>query len=323
MIIDWHTHVFPVSETSKPMWKGRCQMTIDNVLAAQERTRIDVSVISNPLHYLRRSTHEEALIAIRESNRYLAEIQHAQPGHIVAFASALPCGGDAHLQELERAVTQDGLRGVFINSSHQGAYPDDDEATPFFELVTNLGIPVFMHPPPVGFGEERMERFRLASSVGRPFDTCLALARLILFGVLQRFPGLELVVSHLGGGICEVVGRLDYNFELQDEGFYVRDVDRERMLIDHPPSHYLRRVYFDTVSYHLPALRCALDTMGADHMLFGTDAPPLTPLKERGLALIDELELGESDKRKVLFENAARLLSMEGGSDSTATSEAR
>ena len=86
------------------MWKGRCQMTLDNVLAAQERTRIDVSVISNPLHYLRRSTHEEALIAIRESNRYLAEIQHAQPGHIVAFASALPCGGDAHLQELERAV---------------------------------------------------------------------------------------------------------------------------------------------------------------------------------------------------------------------------
>jgi aminocarboxymuconate-semialdehyde decarboxylase len=81
------------------------------------------------------------------------------------------------------------------------------------------------------------------------------------------------------------------------------------MLIAHPPSHYLKQIYFDTVSYHLPALRCALDTMGADHMLFGTDAPPLTPLKEWGLALIDELELDESDKMKVLSGNAARLLS--------------
>jgi aminocarboxymuconate-semialdehyde decarboxylase len=291
-------------------------MTIENVLAAQERTRIDVSVISNPLHYLRRSTGDEALVAIRESNRHLAEIQNAQPGRIVAFASTLPCGGDAYLRELERAVTHDKLAGVFINSSHQGAYPDDAEAAPFFELVTSLDIPVFMHPPPVGFGEERMARFRLASSVGRPFDTCLALARLIVFGVLERFPRLKLVVSHLGGGICEVLGRLDYNFELQDEGFYVRDVDSESMLIDHPPSHYLKRIYFDTVSYHLPALRCAFDTMGADHMLFGTDAPPLTPLKERGLALIDDLELGESDKMKVLSGNAARLLSRGGGSDS-------
>jgi aminocarboxymuconate-semialdehyde decarboxylase len=310
VIIDWHTHVLPATEASKPMWNGRCQMTIDNVLAAQERARIDFSVISNPLHYLRRATADEALAAIRESNRYLAEIQHKQPARIAAFASTLPCGGDAFLRELERAVSRDQLRGVFINSSHQGAYPDDQEASAFFELVTSLDIPVFMHPPAVGFGEERMGRFRLASSVGRPFDTCLALARLILFGVLQRFPTLKLVVSHLGGGICEVLGRLDYNFELQGEGFYVREVDSEQMLIEHPPSHYLKTIYFDTVSYHLPALRCAFDTMGADRMLFGTDAPPLTPLKQRGLALIDDLELSESDKMKVLSGNAARLLSL-------------
>ncbi len=290
------------------MWKGRCQMTIDNVLAAQERARIDVSVISNPLHYLRRATREEALDAIRESNRYLAEIQHAQPSRIIAFASTVPGGGDAYLAELERAVTTDKLKGVFINSSHQGAYPDDVEARPFFELVTGLDIPVFMHHPAVGFGEERMAQFRLASSVGRPFDTCLALARLILFGVLQQFPTLKLIASHLGGGICEVLGRLDYNFELQDEGFYVRDADTEPLLIDQPPSHYLKSIYLDTVSYHLPALRCALDTVGADHLVFGTDAPPLTPLKQRGLALIDGLDLTEIDKTKVLSGNAERLL---------------
>jgi aminocarboxymuconate-semialdehyde decarboxylase len=310
VIIDWHTHVLPPAEAAKPMWQGRCPMTLDNVLGAQERARIDRSVISSPLHHLHRSAPDAALIAVRESNRYLAQAQAAQPGRIIAFASTLPCGGDAFLQELERAVTRDRLRGVFISSSHQGAYPDDAAAAPFFELASSLGIPVFMHPPAVGFGEERMDRFRLASSVGRPFDICLALARLILFGVLERFPRLKLVVSHLGGGICEVLGRLDYNFELQAQGFYVREADSEPMLIRHPPSHYLKQIHFDTVSYHLPALRCALDTMGADRLLFGTDAPPLTPLKTRGLALIDELELDASDKTKVLSGNALRLLSL-------------
>lgn len=285
-------------------------MTVENVLAAQASTGIDVSVISNPLHYLRRATPNETLAAISESNRYLAEAQSRHQGKLIAFASTVPCAGDDYLRELERAVTKDGLRGVFINSSHQGAYPDDAEARPFFDLVTRLDIPVFMHPPPVGFGEERMAQFRLASSVGRPFDTCLALARLILYGVLQQFPTLKLVASHLGGGICEVLGRLDYNFELQKEGFYVREADSEEMLIDHPPSHYLKSIYLDTVSYHAPALRCALDTMGADHMLFGTDAPPLTPLKQQGLDLIDSLDLDHEQRRKVLRDNAARLLSL-------------
>lgn len=310
MIIDWHTHVFPPSETSRPIWQGRCQMTVKSVLEAQEQTGIDISIISNPLHYLRRATREDTHAAICESNRYLAEAQSAHKGRIIAFASTVPGGGDLFMRELERAVTKDGLKGVFINSSHQGAYPDDHEARPFFDLVTALDIPVFMHPPPVGFGEERMSQFRLASSVGRPFDTCLALSRLILYGVLEEFPSLKLVVSHVGGGISEVLGRLDYNYELQEKGFYVREADNEPMLISRPPSHYLKRVYFDTVSYHLPALRCAFDTVGVDHMLFGTDAPPLTPLKQRGLDLVDELGLDPSDREKVLYKNAASLLSL-------------
>ena len=72
-----------------------------------------------------------------------------------------------------------------------------------------------------------MRQFRLASSIGRPFDNCLALARLILYGVLDEFPSLKLIASHLGGGICEMLGRLDYNYELQAQGYYTRAEDRE------------------------------------------------------------------------------------------------
>ena len=310
MIIDWHTHVYPPSEAEKPVWQGRCPMTIENVLAAQERTGIDASVISNPLHFVRGAAPEVALAAVENSNRHIADMQDRHRGRIIGFASTIPGGGDGQLKELERAITQDGLQGVLINSSFQGAYPDDSEARPFFALVSGLQIPVMLHPPPVGFGEERMKQFRLASSIGRPFDSCLALARLILYGVLEQFPNLTLVASHLGGGICEMLGRLDYNYELQEQGFYTREADSEEMLIHHPPSYYLEQIYFDSVSYHLPALQCALATLGADRILFGTDAPPLTPLKQRGLDLIDALDLPAADKAKVLAGNACRLLGL-------------
>jgi aminocarboxymuconate-semialdehyde decarboxylase len=310
MIVDWHTHVYPPSEAEKPVWQGRCPMTIENILAAQELVGVDVSVISNPLHFLSKASPKAALEAIEKSNRHVAEMQDRHRGKIIGLASAIPGAGDAQLDELERAVVRDGLKGVLINSSFQGAYPDDVEARPFFALVESLGIPVMLHPPAVGFGEERMKQFRLASSVGRPFDSCLALARLILYGVLDQFPNLMLVASHLGGGICEVLGRLDYNYELQKQGFYTRDEDSEEMSIDHPPSYYLQRVYFDSVSYYLPALQCALATVGADHILFGTDAPPLTPLKQRGLDLIDALDLAAADKENVLAGNARRLLGL-------------
>lgn len=310
MIIDWHTHIYPLSETAKPVWQGRCQMTIERVLEAQEKTGIDMTVVSNPLHYLRNASRLDALTSIRESNRYLAELQDTYAGRIVALAASVPGGGEDYLKELERAVSQDGLKGVFVNSSYQGAYPDDPEARGFFKLATDLDIPVVIHPPSVGFGEERMKQFRLASSIGRPFDSCLTLARLILYGIFEEFPTLKVVATHLGGGISEIIGRLDYNYALQQEGFYTRAADSEAMLIKHPPSTYLKMIYLDSVSYHLPALKCGLETVGVDHLVFGTDAPPLTPLKQRGLDLVRSLALSPGDMDKVLCGNAKRLLKL-------------
>src|SRR4029453_1540197 len=145
-------------------------------------------------------TRDEALPAIREANQYLASLRDKHKDKVVAIAVAIPGGGDDHLRELERAVKQDDLRGVLISSSHRRAYPDDDEAKPFFGVCFDLDFPVFMRPPSVGFGEERMKEFRLASSVGRPFDDCLALARLIVRGVFEELPRLKFEGGHLGGG---------------------------------------------------------------------------------------------------------------------------
>ena len=284
-------------------------MTVENVLDAHHKANIDISVVSNAAHYMRGKPEAEELKAIQRWNDYAAEIQATHKGILYALATILPCGGPAYVREAERAIRELGLKGLFISSSHKGHYPDDDEARPFWELAQDLDVPVMVHPPHVGFGEERMKEYRLASSVGRPADLCLALSRLIVRGVLEDFPRLKIVASHGGGGICEVIGRMDYAYELQDEAYFLGPY--APMKIRHAPSWYLKQMYFDTVTYHLPAARLVVDTVGADHTLYGSDAPPLTSLKPRAIKLIEDLNLPPADRDKVFWKNAAGLLKLQ------------
>src|SRR5262249_47539501 len=159
----------------------------------------------------------QQLALCQAQNRYLAELQSKHHGKVYGMASTVPYGGDRFLREFERAIKEDGLKGAWILSSLQGSYPDDDDALPFFQLAQELDLPVVIHPPSVGFGEERMRDYRLASSVGRPMDGALAVARLIVRGVLEKLPRLKIVATHLGGGICEMIGRMNYAYRLQDE----------------------------------------------------------------------------------------------------------
>jgi predicted TIM-barrel fold metal-dependent hydrolase len=306
VIIDFHTHVYPPKQQAAPSWKGKCPMTIENVLAAADKHGVDATVISNHTPYLRHADPDLILSEHREINKFLAEQQHRHAGKIYALACSIPNGRDDYLKELERAIKVDGMKGVMIRASHQHKYPDADEAKAFFKLCTDLDVPVVIHPPPVGYGEESMTDYRLASSVGRPQDNCLALARLIVRGIFEQFPALKLVVTHLGGGICEVIGRMNYAWKLQEEAFFLGSY--EPMLIKHEPLHYLKMCYLDTVCYHLPAARCIVETVGADKAIFGTDAPPLTVIKGDGLQMVRDLKLPPADEAKVLAGNAKKLL---------------
>src|SRR5258708_1105587 len=280
MIIEWHTHVYPAEEAAvRPLWGGRCPMTVENVVAAHHKAGLAVSVVSNAAHYLRGKDAKDELSAIARWSDYAAEIQDAHPGTLYCLAMATPCGGPAHLKELERAIRQLNLKGVLINSSHKSHYPDDDEARGFWELVQDLDIPVMIHPPHVGFGEERIKEYGVGGGVGGRAGFCGGLWGGMVGGILEDFPGVKMVGSHGGGGICEVIGRLDYAYELQDEAFFLGSYGPMR--IRHAPSHYLRMMYFDSVTYHVPPARLVLDTVGADPSLYGSDRPPLTSLTSR------------------------------------------
>lgn len=287
--------------------RGGVPTTIENALEAAKIGDIDITVISNPIHNLRDMDRRQQLERCKRQNHFNAAQQAKYP-NIVGMASTVPYGGDEFLREFERAVKQDGLKGAWITSSLQGHYPDDDEALPFFQLACELDVPVVIHPPSVGFGEERMREYRLASSIGRPMDNALALARLIVRGIFEKFPALKLVGTHLGGGICEMIGRMDYAYRLRDEAWFLGPY--EPLLIHHPPSHYLKMMYLESTCYHPPAARCAIDTVGADHFVFGTDSPPLFALKREGVELIDKLGLSADENDQIRFRNAKQLLKL-------------
>ena len=309
MIIDWHTHVYPPDEAAKPSWQGRCPMALDNVLDTHRSAGVDKFIVSNPVHYVKGKPDAEAFRGIQRWDEYSAEVAQKYPDETFCFATTVPGGGDHYLKELERAIKEYGLRGVLINSSHNGRYPDEDEARAFFQLVTDLDIPVMVHAPSSSFGEECMNMYRLISSVGRPADECLSLARLLVRGVYEQFPTLKLVGCHLGGGICEVIGRLNYAYELGDFCFFLGPY--EPMLITKAPGEYLKLMYMDTAAYHWPAVMCAIQTVGIEHMVFGSDAPPLAPLLPRARKLVEELPIDEADKEKIFYKNPARLLGIE------------
>jgi aminocarboxymuconate-semialdehyde decarboxylase len=129
---------------------------------------------------------------------------------------------------------------------------------------------------------------------------------MIVRGVFEHYPGLKFVGCHLGGGICEVIGRMDYAYELGDLASGLGSY--EPMLICKRPSDYLRKLYMDTVSYHAPAVMCAFQTVGAKQLLFGSDAPPLLPLLPQAKRIIEDLPISEVERQDIFGRNALKLL---------------
>jgi aminocarboxymuconate-semialdehyde decarboxylase len=226
---------------------------------------------------------------------------------LLGLAWVDPFDGDPSLHELQRAVVQDGFRGVVVNTSTNGEYLDSPRAADFWDLVTTLEIPVFLHPPRFTIGNERMELYRLPEMVGRPFDTTLTLCRLILTGVLQRHPLLKLVCAHMGGAIALLPGRLNFGYELrQDTTFGPWEPD----VLQRPPSEYIAQLYLDTMCLHMPAVALLVSTVGVDHVVYGSDNPPVPIALERHTAVVRQLPLAGADKEKILGLNAARLLKL-------------
>jgi aminocarboxymuconate-semialdehyde decarboxylase len=217
-------------------------------------------------------------------------------GGFTALTSVPVAAPKAALTEAGRAIDHLGLKGFIVGSNIDGTPLNDDAFEPFYELVSELDVPLFIHPMEPA-GVEVMGEYRLAPLVGFENEITMAITRLVFDGVLERHD-IDIHLSHLGGTV-------PYLFERLNNGY--RAYPECRQHIDQPPETYLKQVHYDTVSFHEPALYCALESVGADRLLVGSDYPHVIGDIERAVTDIEALELTARERERIKGRNVERL----------------
>jgi aminocarboxymuconate-semialdehyde decarboxylase len=301
-VIDFHAHLLPEQLAAG---RPRYMFDVEGLYRDQKDAGVDMTVLSNPMFSPKGDA--PSVEAVKGWNTWACDVSKRSEGRVVPLAYAYPWDGREYLKEVERAIKTDGCKGIMLNSSARGEYLDSKKLYPLYELALELDVPIFEHPPYAGMGAGDMEEFRLHEMVGRPCDTTLSLARLILFGVLERYPALKIVGAHMGGGILMLPGRLDFGYELRNEAYFG---PWKPDVLSKPPSHYISQLYVDTMGFHAPAVMLAVATVGIDHVVMGSDHPPVNVSLKKTVDTTQSLPLSMSDKQKILGGNAARLLKL-------------
>jgi aminocarboxymuconate-semialdehyde decarboxylase len=267
-------------------------------LEDMDRVGIDVEVISlSTPNVFFADAARQAEVA-REVNDAYAELAARHPRRFRTFASIPMDAPDAALEELHRAIDELKMNGVVLLSNIRGRALTDRLYRPFFEEANRMRLCLFLHPMlPADarpFGE-----YVLGPLVGFPFDTTLAVARMCYDGLFRELPDIRWIVAHLGGAIPWLMERLDSGF---------RDFAECRAKIDQPPSVYLKRLYYDTVTFSPHNLRHARDLVGSDHMVMGSDYPHLLGSIERAVSSIDALNIPAQEKARIFSGTALQIL---------------
>jgi aminocarboxymuconate-semialdehyde decarboxylase len=268
------------------------------ILQGLDARKLDAAAIGPPpemfLYWADRAAG--ARIA-RTVNDGMAALVRAHPDRLFGLATLPLQDGDEAARELERAARELGLRGAEICTHVNGGDLDDPRLEPVWAAAERLRMPFFLHPQNSG-DLSRLGDLHLWNLVGFPMETALAVARLILAGVLERHPGLKLILAHGGGYFPYQLGRLDH-------GYAVRPELKDRL--PRRPSEYLESIYCDSLIHHEGSLRFLLDRVGDERVVLGSDYPyhmgnpaPVDTVRRLGL--------GRAREARVLGRNLGQLL---------------
>jgi 2,3-dihydroxybenzoate decarboxylase len=293
----------------------RAQVVIDRLADLGERRLADMdrAGISKQLLLLTSPgvqvfDRDTAVGIARASNDELAEAVRAHPDRYAGLAAVAPQDPSEAAKELERSVQTLGLRGAVVNSHTHGEYLDDPKFYSIFEAAESLGVPVYIHPqtPSRLMIQPFLDRGLDGAILGLSVETGLHLLRIIVAGVFDRFPGLRIVVGHLGEGLPFWLYRLDYMHEAT-----VRARRYETMKpIGRKPSEYLRENVFVTSSGMpwAPSITHCQSVLGMDRVLYAMDYPYQYEPEE--VAMSDALPIGDAGKKQFFQTNAERVFGL-------------
>ena len=234
----------------------------------------------------------------RIANDELAELLVKHPDKFFGAAACLPMNDiDAALEEADRAITQLKLQGVQIYTRIKGERLDSPKFRPLFEKMAKYRLPIWIHP-------ETNDALDWDGGLySWPFETTSAMMRLVKMGLFYDYPDLKFIVHHAGAMVPFFADRLKWY------------VSASKVFLENEPAIYehFRRFYVDTALYgNTSALQCSYDYYGADHMLFGTDAPlgPRWGMIEGTIKSIERMAIPEEDKEKIFSTNAIEMFKL-------------
>ena len=266
---------------------------------------IDLQVLSHGAPATQRLDPETAVPLARRANDRLHEAVSKHPGRFEGFAVLPSADPKAAADELERAVTRLGFKGAMIHGLTNNLFIDDKRFWPIFERAQALDVPLYLHPAVPHkavidvYYRDYLEQFPglMTAAWGFGVETATQGIRLVLSGVFEKYPGLKIILGHLGEGLPFYLWRIDMALARQgNRKTPFRDTFREHFWIT------------TSGNFSTPSLLCCVMEMGADRILFSVDYPfvPNPP----GVKWMEHVPLGPEDRAKILHGNAQRLLKL-------------
>jgi aminocarboxymuconate-semialdehyde decarboxylase len=238
---------------------------VDRIVEAQETVGIGRTVLCPwvPLLFYDVGP-EEGLRRCRIQNEALAALHRSRPDRVTALGAVPLQEPELAARELEALMARGGLAGVEVAASVSGVYLGDDRFEPFWIAAERTGALVFVHPTTRGFVVPALADYYLWNTVGNPFETAIAASHMVMAGVLERRPGLRVLLAHGGGALLALRGRLRHAHSFQPQA---------RARLGETPEESMRRFHFDTVTHDPELLRALIAFAGPERVLLGTDHP--------------------------------------------------
>lgn len=267
-----------------------------------EHTHVDVQVLSTiPVLFNYWAKPEHALDTSRFLNDHIAEIIERYPTKFIGLATIPMQSAELAVKELDRCKKM-GLVGIEIGSNVNDINLNEPRFFPIYEAAQELDLAIFVHPWNM-MGTKQMSKYWLPWLVGMPAETSRAICSMIFGGIFEKFPRLRIAFAHGGGSFPSTIGRIE-------QGYKVRP-DLTALDNDVNPRDYLGRFYVDSLIHDVNFLKYVIDLVGEDKICLGSDYP--FPLGEAVPGTeINELNVSQSIKDKLLYQNALEWLKLDG-----------
>jgi len=260
-----------------------------------------------PIEYV--VSPKDAVDLARMANDGMAELVNKYPDRFVTAAASLPMSDvDASLREADRAIKELKFKGIQIFSSINGKPLDSPEFLPLYEKMTQYDLPILIHPARdidvPDYPGEKSAKYSLFVAFAWPFETTMAMGRLVYSGIMEKYPNLKFVAHHCGAMLPFFSVRIRTAAQA-GEG--------EIMKLTKHPVEYFKRFYGDTVlGGNTSAMMCGYAFFGADHMVLATDYPYTGEIVglEAVIKAVERMNISEEEKAKIFSKNARQLLKL-------------